>query len=218
MISGLKERFASIRQDFGLNVKQFAESLDMEPTTVSSIESGKREPSKEVLYNLAIKYAVSLNWIFTGIGEKSMPKSLEPEMVLRDNFGSDAFRIPILNQSLSSEKEMPLTDEDAPSGYIAVPNELKQYGKNLAAFPVNGDSMEPTFSCGDMIVCDSLGWDGEGIYAIQMDGSGFVKRLSRKPGKIVIISDNPHYEPFEISLEDESVKIIGKVRGVIHLI
>jgi hypothetical protein len=26
-----------------------------------------------------------------------------------------------------------------------------------------------------MIICDSLGWDGEGVYAIQMDGSGFVK-------------------------------------------
>jgi hypothetical protein len=35
--------------------------------------------------------------------------------------------------------------------------------------------MEPTYFRGDMIICDSLGWDGEGVYAIQMDGSGFVK-------------------------------------------
>ncbi len=27
--------------------------------------------------------------------------------------------------------------------------------------------MEPTYFRGDMIICDSLGWDGEGIYAIQ---------------------------------------------------
>jgi transcriptional regulator with XRE-family HTH domain len=79
MILGINERFASIRKKYGLNVKEFAESLDMEPTTVSSIESGKREPSKEVLLNLAVKYACSLNWIFTGEGEESLPKTLRPE-------------------------------------------------------------------------------------------------------------------------------------------
>jgi len=76
MIKGMNERFAIIREENGLNVKEFAASLDMEPTTVSSIESGKREPSKEVLLNLAIKYAVSLNWIFTGEGEKRLVKAL----------------------------------------------------------------------------------------------------------------------------------------------
>jgi transcriptional regulator with XRE-family HTH domain len=68
MIEGLKERFVIVRKYYRLNVKDFAESLDMEPTTVSSIESGKREPSKEVLLNLAIKYPINLNWIFTGKG------------------------------------------------------------------------------------------------------------------------------------------------------
>jgi SOS-response transcriptional repressor LexA len=79
MIEGINERFAIIRKDNGLNVKEFAASLDMEPTTVSSIESGKREPSKEVLLNLAIKYAVSLNWIFTGVGEKRLTKAVMPD-------------------------------------------------------------------------------------------------------------------------------------------
>ena len=211
MINGLKERFASVRQDFGLNVKQFAESLDMEPTTVSSIEAGKREPSKEVLYNLAVKYAISLNWIFTGEGEKSLPKSLVPEMVLRETFGNGAFRIPVLDQSLSAGKGQLLPDSDVSTGYIAVPKELKRYGNNLTALYVNGDSMEPTLQRGDLIVCDSCGWDGEGIYALRMDGCGYVKRLARKPGKIVIISDNPKYEAWEEPAESQAIDIIGRV-------
>lgn len=211
MINGLKERFASIRQDFGLNVKQFAESLDMEPTTVSSIEAGKREPSKEVLYNLAVKYAISLNWIFTGEGEKSLPKSLVPEMVLRETFGNGAFRIPVLDQSLSAGKGQLLPDSDVSTGYIAVPKELKRYGNNLTALYVNGDSMEPTLQRGDLIVCDSCGWDGEGIYALRMDGCGYVKRLARKPGKIVVISDNPKYEAWEEPAESQAIDIIGRV-------
>ena len=211
MINGLRERFASIRQDFGLNVKQFAESLDMEPTTVSSIEAGKREPSKEVLYNLAVKYAISLNWIFTGEGEKSLPKSLVPEMVLRETFGNGAFRIPVLDQSLSAGKGQLLPDSDVSTGYIAVPKELKRYGNNLTALYVNGDSMEPTLQRGDLIVCDSCGWDGEGIYALRMDGCGYVKRLARKPGKIVVISDNPKYEAWEEPAESQAIDIIGRV-------
>ena len=68
-----------------------------------------------------------------------------------------------------------------------------------------------------MIICDSLGWDGEGVYAIQMDGSGFVKRLSRKPGKLVVISDNPRYETYEVPLDTDDIRIIGKVRGGVSL-
>jgi len=79
MIEGMKERFASIRKEHGLNVKEFAESLGMEPTTLSSIESGRREPSKEALLSLAIKYAYSLNWIFTGVGEKRLTKAISPD-------------------------------------------------------------------------------------------------------------------------------------------
>ena len=69
----------------------------------------------------------------------------------------DGFVIPVLEQSLSAGRGQPLPDEDVPSGYIAVPNELKRYGKNLAALPVNGDSMEPTLKRGDLVICDSCG-------------------------------------------------------------
>ena len=48
-----------------------------------------------------------------------------------------------------------------------VPRQLRRFGEKLAALYVDGDSMEPTYFRGDMIICDSLGWDGEGIYAIQ---------------------------------------------------
>ena len=123
----------------------------------------------------------------------------------------DGFVIPVLEQSLSAGRGQPLPDEDVPSGYIAVPNELKRYGKNLAALPVNGDSMEPTLKRGDLVICDSCGWDGEGIYALRMDGCGYVKRLSHKPGKIVVISDNPKYEPWEEPDASEALEIIGRV-------
>jgi transcriptional regulator with XRE-family HTH domain len=75
MIDGLKERFVIVRKHYKLNVKDFVASLDIELTTVSSIESGKREPSKKVLLNIAIKYPISLSWIFTGKGSMFLPSS-----------------------------------------------------------------------------------------------------------------------------------------------
>ena len=128
-----------------------------------------------------------------------------------DEVRQGGFIVPLLDQSLSAGKGQPLPDDDTPAGYVAVPKELRRYGDKLAALYVNGDSMEPTLQRGDLVVCDSCGWDGEGIYALRMDGCGYVKRLAKKPGKLVVISDNPKYEPWEEPDESQSVSIIGRV-------
>jgi phage repressor protein C with HTH and peptisase S24 domain len=66
-----------------------------------------------------------------------------------------------------------------------------------------------------MEVCDSLGWSGEGIYAVRMGGSGFVKRLTKAPGKVVVLSDNPKYPPREEPEGSEDFAIIGRVHCAI---
>ena len=221
MINGINERFASIRREIGLNVKEFAESLGMEPTTVSSIESGKREPSKEVLLNLAIKYAISLNWIFTGIGTKNLVEAVGTGTDIPIYNPTDidkngkSFVIPLLDQKLSAGSGQELPDSDDVSVLIPVPSRLAKFGKNLAALTVDGDSMYPTLDRGDMVVCDSCGWSGEGVYALRMSGEGFVKRLSKAPGKIVIISDNPKYPIREEPEGSQDFEIIGRVHCAI---
>jgi len=75
--------------------------------------------------------------------------------------------------------------------------------------------MYPTLERGDMVVCDSCGWSGEGIYALRMGGDGFVKRLTKAPGKLVIISDNPKYPPREEPEESQDYEIIGRVHCAI---
>jgi SOS-response transcriptional repressor LexA/DNA-binding XRE family transcriptional regulator len=134
MVEGIKERFAIVRKHYGLNVKEFAASLDMEPTTASSIESGKREPSKEVLYNLAIRYAISLNWIFTGFGEMLLSKAVAPipekhplivdmETLIKQNMEGFESRLNTLESSLK-RLENPVPEVEYPvdggeGGYTA---------------------------------------------------------------------------------------------------
>jgi phage repressor protein C with HTH and peptisase S24 domain len=66
-----------------------------------------------------------------------------------------------------------------------------------------------------MVVCDSQGWSGEGIYAVRMGGSGFVKRITKRPGKVVVLSDNPKYPPQKEPEGREDFAIIGRVHCAI---
>jgi SOS-response transcriptional repressor LexA/DNA-binding XRE family transcriptional regulator len=126
-----------------------------------------------------------------------------------------AFVIPLLNQKLSAGTGQELPANDDVSALIPVPPRLAKYGKNLAALTVEGDSMYPTLDRGDLVVCDSCGWSGEGVYALRMGGDGFVKRLTKAPGKVVIISDNPKYPPREEPEESQDFEIIGRVHCAI---
>ncbi|MDR1286782.1 MAG: LexA family transcriptional regulator [Treponema sp.] len=126
-----------------------------------------------------------------------------------------SFVVPLLNQQLSAGPGAALPEADEAKALIRVPGYLSQYGENIAALEVDGDSMEPTLHRGDMVVCDSCGWSGEGIYAVRMGGSGFVKRLTKAPGKVVVLSDNPKYPPREESEGSEDFSIVGRVHCAI---
>jgi SOS-response transcriptional repressor LexA len=126
-----------------------------------------------------------------------------------------AFVIPLLDQRLSAGNGQMLPEKDDVTALVPVPPYLSKYGKNLAALTVEGDSMYPTLSRGDMVVCDSCGWSGEGVYALRMGGEGFVKRITKEPGKVVVLSDNPKYPPREVSEDSQDFELIGRVHCAI---
>ena len=230
-----KERFKEIRISNELSQKEFAEKLGTSQGVISDIEHGRKGISRNVLLALGTEFNINATWVLTGEGDMFLPRqisafktaeqtinsvnealiknaeSIDETITPPQELNQNDFVVPILDQRLSAGKGQPLPDDENPIGYIAVPKELKRYGNKLAAIYVNGDSMEPTLQRGDLVVCDSCGWDGDGIYALRMDGCGYVKRLARKPGKLVVISDNPKYETWEEPTESEAVSIIGRV-------
>jgi len=220
----LNQRISEIRQKIGVNKKEFADELGIPSSIISDIENGKREPSKEFLHNLSVKYAVSLNWLYFGLGSQRLAEAANtmvssngtPIYTMADLENNEkAFIVPLLNQKLSAGKGQELLQNDETTTLVPIPSHLAKYGKNLAALTVEGDSMYPTLERGDMVVCDSCGWSGEGIYALRMGGDGFVKRLTKAPGKLVIISDNPKYPPREEPEDSQDYEIIGRVHCAI---
>jgi len=87
----------------------------------------------------------------------------------------------------------------------------------LVLFTVDGDSMECTHSQikdGALILADKSinEFKNDGVYVVSINNSLYVKRLQMLPDNMMRVkSDNPSYDPFDVSLDCESVKIIGKV-------
>ena len=141
---------------------------------------------------------------------------LPPKVVVE--CATDTEKIPVFEQFFSCGKGQYVPETEYINGYIAIPEDLKtkRFEGHLAASKIRGDSMEPTIFNGDTVICDDLGYQEDGIYAIIFEGQGFVKRLQRVAGGVRIISDNQAYEAMFAKNNTEELKIIGKVHYVLH--
>lgn len=81
----------------------------------------------------------------------------------------------------------------------------------LSAIAVAGDSMEPLLRDGDEILVDRTPRPlREGIHVLRLGDARLVKRLQQgKPGRLTLISENPHYPPMDVGLDE--VDVIGRV-------
>jgi len=84
----------------------------------------------------------------------------------------------------------------------------------LFALKIKGDSMESTLWNGDTVVVrwQETASSGDVVVVRYEDGDATVKRLKVKPAGLVLIPDNPRYEPFDIG----DGRIAGKVISLIR--
>ncbi len=82
---------------------------------------------------------------------------------------------------------------------------------SLSAIAVAGDSMEPTLRDGDEILVDRRVLPlRDGIHILLVDDTLLVKRVGTgRPGRLLLISDNPAYSPIELSADE--VRVLGRV-------
>ncbi len=67
------ERLKELRAQTGKTQKQFAEFVESTPATISAYENATKNPSLEVVMNIARKCHVSLDWICGFSDEKGIP-------------------------------------------------------------------------------------------------------------------------------------------------
>jgi len=68
ILEEIGKRIIEIRKRLGLNQKEFAASIDMSPSYLSPIESGKANPTVGFFFRLSNTHNVSLDYLFHGKG------------------------------------------------------------------------------------------------------------------------------------------------------
>lgn len=135
----------------------------------------------------------------------------------------DAIRVPIFANGGSMGSGDAVLDGDVLVGDLAIsPHWVNQYIKpqnptELRFIHAHGDSMNPTFSDGDVLLVDT-GCGArdpslrEGIYVLQVSDRNYIKRVTPLfNGGLQVTSDNPSSKTVEVLNGDHQVQVLGRV-------
>ena len=188
---------------------------------INSILKGDRNITVEQLHKLFELYEVDANYLF-GLSEGIFSAAMTSQTTIPTRSIGERYLEGRLNISLVPNRAMAgyaleHQDEsflsDLPK--FSIPN----LEGNLLAFEINGDSMFPTITNGDLVVCEPLERGDplrdNNVYVVVTDVV-VAKRIQQiRDGNAVpqlrLISDNSAvYQPYEVDLED--IRQILKVK------
>ncbi len=199
-----------------------ANKLDTYNHVINSILKGKRNITVDQLHKLFEAYNVNANYLF-GLSHQKFREggilqgALETFPVEDREFGQNA-NIFLVSDKVRAgyaiQHQQPNYYDELPK--FSLPNIS---GQNLIAFEIDGDSMMPTITDNDLVVCEPLERDtpiyDNHVYVIVTDVL-VAKRVQKiKKGDQVqelrLISDNHQvYQPYNVALEE--VKQLLKVK------
>lgn len=207
------DRIKEQRSRLGLSQAELAKRIGTAQSTIGSIENGRNQGSTKI-GELAAALGVDALWLETGKGH---PRAITGAKPAHTGIG-----VPVLDidASMGVGKAQPENDTIVGSlrlNPIWVRQQLPAISSpdNLAVLTAYGDSMEPTFRDGDMLLVDRgvLDVKLDAVYVLAFNRELFVKRIQRRMnGDVVIKSDNPLYDPHVVANgERETLQVLGRV-------
>lgn len=209
---GFKEKLAHlIETREGGNQSAFARKAELDAASVRQYLAGS-QPTLGKAIKIAHAYDVSLDWLVDE--EFSSPPAVPAPGA------GDFVPLPLLDVRASAGGGRLAIIDDTEAQVVAFKYDwLRRLGvnpKHAAIIMAEGDSMEPTISHGDLILVDKSidRIIDEGIYVLVLAGLVLLKRIQVSPtGVILLKSDNPAYQPFEIKPHEQPDLVIeGRVR------
>ena len=196
-------RLKELREQAGYSQYSFADKFGVAQSTVGSWEAGKREPNFDTMQRLADFFGVSVDYL---LGRETTPGGPPEPSVPGSKW------IPVLGKVAAGT---PIEAIEDILDYEEIDAQTAASG-DYFALQIKGQSMEPKISDGDVVIvrqqsdCDS----GDIAVVLVNGDEATVKRIKKEPAGIMLIPNNPAYEPKFYSNDDiESlpVAIIGKV-------
>ena len=232
------ERLTQLRKEHGYSTRnEFADKLGIPSTTLRNYETDAREPGHTFLKQISEFFNVSVDYLLCLTDDKEVLKSFrlresEQAMVEKyrnlDNHGKELVDLVLEEEHdrcIASINEKPAAlriytymQKIAAAGngfyFDDIPTETIEAPYMPGAdfiIGVSGDSMEPTYSDGDLVYVEKrqIIHSGEiGIFMIHNEC--YIKEVTDEGLK----SHNPKYE---LIPGDESIQCIGKVLGKVDM-
>ncbi|MDD7529536.1 MAG: LexA family transcriptional regulator [Prevotellaceae bacterium] len=178
-----------IREKLGVSQEKLAEMIGVHPRTVQNWESGSKIPYSKytILHNLSIKsqqYA----------GGSEVPVQIEKEYNLVP-------LIPISAQG-GTLNDFVVSVKESDCEKIVSPIRGADF-----AISVAGESMSPEYPSGSLVLIKKINErafiDWGKVYVLDTENGTIIKKLmpSKDNDKVLCVSINPEYPPFEVSFE-----------------
>lgn len=187
--------------------KDIAGLLGISQMNFATMKKRDKIPYEELL-EFCARRSIAINWLLFGQSPESLIESTNKFYMVR--YFSDVSASAGGGGVGDVEDSVELMLEGNFVSSLGGEKELK----NIEALNVSGDSMEPTFSYGDMIFINRSKTDigRGGIFTINTEAGLFIKRLQKRiDGKIDVISDNKEYA--KQTLMPNELNVIGRVVG-----
>lgn len=186
------------------NLKQveLVEKTGISKGALSSYLSGRYVPKQNSIYLLAKALNVNEAWLMGHDVPMNRTETIHRRAVVINVLGRVAAGIPLeaVEDIIDTEE---ITEEMASTG-------------EFFGLKIQGDSMEPKISNGDVVIVRQQDdADSEDIVIAMVNGNDAVcKRLKKYAGGIMLLSNNPKYDPMiftDKEIEELPVRIIGRV-------
>lgn len=209
MDSTFGERFRRLREGMGISGAAMAGILGVSKQTVYGVESGDRLFSQEILTALAER-GVDVNSLLTGRSR--------PELLTQESMKSDSFFLARLEPHRAHAGPGPEDSNILEPGPPNIPYPI-EWGRDLVAMKVTGDNMiEICLVGGDIVLYRPNEVEGNGIYVLGVNGEMLVRlvEFNHFERTIVIRCENSRYDARTESVDSQTVKFVGKVKGWLH--
>ena len=223
----------------GMTQKDLATKINMGDTTIVNYEKGIRTPKKNTLFKIAEVFNVSIDDFFPPISTKEAPETAQNDRdKLLEELTTNYTKLDDKRKHKLVDTSRALVEERAND---TVEEELFEYhvyeklsaGIGTAYFEdrnydvvyfdeeidhdlaswVYGDSMEPDYLNGSVVLIKGTGFDYDGaIYSVDWDGQSYIKKVYKEKDGLRLVSLNKKYAD-KFAPYDEEPRIIGKIVG-----
>ncbi len=188
---------------------------------VSQFLAGKRHIDYKHAQKMCKLYDVNKNYMLHGIGEPFDEFVAPQPQAVSDNHSTILYT----NMATIANMGISVNQREGNFQYFSLPDVNT---RNLVAFDVEGHSMEPLISKGDIVVCKPIDnlqdIKDNDIYAIKVDDRIWVKHIQKnvdKYGRVIgleLISANYlEHPPFTEEMDDRIIKIFKVIRKISRL-